>query len=258
MTCNVKLYCSDALHGGCNSWYQLQRFSNVAAISHFKPNFWLHTVQLATLQPGCMDFSMIGCNCNVATTLLQHHIVDSIFGCRRCSLQRCCNVVWRLLLQVAYETLLQPQIFNLVFWFHAEQLATTRLGRMEVLKVGCNCSVVATLLQLYIVNMIFGCIRCSLQRCSNFAWRLQQLVAVATLLQPNIFNSIFGCMRCNFQRCIEVTGMGYDATLLQCCLQVGNCWNVLATLIQLLIFNPIFGCKRCSLQHCSLFAWRFQ
>ena len=98
MSCNVKLYCSDALHGGCNSWYQLQRFSNVAAISHFKPNFWLHTVQLATLQPGCMDFSMIGCNCNVVATLLQHHIVDSIFGCRRCSLQRCCNVVWRLLL----------------------------------------------------------------------------------------------------------------------------------------------------------------
>ena len=57
MGCNVKLCYSDALHGGCNSWYQyLQRFSNVAVIFSFKPNFLLHTVQLATLQPGCMDF----------------------------------------------------------------------------------------------------------------------------------------------------------------------------------------------------------
>ena len=95
MSCNVKLYCSDALHGGCNSWYQLERFSNVAAISHFKPIFGCIR---CSSQRCSLDFSIIGCNCNVATTLLQHHIVDSIFGCRRCSLQRCCNVVWRLLL----------------------------------------------------------------------------------------------------------------------------------------------------------------
>ena len=80
------------LHGGCNNWLQLQRCSNVSAISNFQLNFWSHTVQFATLQQRCMEVAIIGCNCNVVATFLQLQIFNSIFGCIRCSLQRCSNV----------------------------------------------------------------------------------------------------------------------------------------------------------------------
>ena len=95
------------------------------------------------------------------------------------------------------------------------QIATLQQRCKEVSIVDCNCNVVATLLQLQILNSIFGCIRCSLQRCSDVATIGRNCNVVATLLQSDIFNSIFGSIRCSLQRCIEVAGIGYK--MQRCC-----------------------------------------
>ena len=67
--CNV----AATLHGGYNSWLQLQRFSNVVATLHVQLNFWAQKVQFATLQQRCIkvagiSYKMERC-CNVAATL---------------------------------------------------------------------------------------------------------------------------------------------------------------------------------------------
>ena len=43
------------LHGGCKSWLQLQRYSNIVATSNFQLNIQLHEVYFATFLQRCLE-----------------------------------------------------------------------------------------------------------------------------------------------------------------------------------------------------------